>query len=503
MSADWPTVRLGDYCSKIGSGATPRGGASVYLDQGEICLIRSQNIYNDGFKPNGLVYITEESAEKLKNVIIEKGDILLNITGDSVARVCLARKEYLPARVNQHVAIIRPDPEEFDARYLRYLLASPAMQNFLLTIAAVGATRNALTKNMIETLEVSKPPLGIQTSIADNLESLDNKIELNRKTNQTLEHMAQAIFKSWFVDFEPTRAKMIIKAKGGNKLAQDLAAQAVIAGRITLAQLTELQADYSGLEAHLHPLVIAGFDERGLDYWQPEQLNITAALFPDALAESELGEIPEGWEGKEIKELSSKISKGTTPRKADIQKAEDAETIPFLKVRDISDDGEIKRTGLNKIPISIHIGAIKRSILQTNDILFSIAGTIGRVALIEEDLSNSNCNQAVAFIRLKEPDKYLELCRLNLVGNRVQDEVVSKVVQGVQANFSLAGLGEIQVVIPSEKLLASFNEKLGCICKKQRLLLNENRKLTDLRDFLLPKLLTGDLNVDQKEVVNG
>ena len=155
MSADWPTVRLGDYCSKIGSGATPRGGASVYLDQGEICLIRSQNIYNDGFKPNDLVYITEESAEKLKNVIVEKGDILLNITGDSVARVCLARKEYIPARVNQHVAIIRPEPEEFDARYLRYLLASPAIQNFLLTIAAVGATRSALTKNMIETLEVS------------------------------------------------------------------------------------------------------------------------------------------------------------------------------------------------------------------------------------------------------------------------------------------------------------------------------------------------------------
>jgi len=113
---DWPIVRLGDYCSKIGSGATPRGGASVYLDEGEICLIRSQNIYNDGFKTNGLVYITKESANKLKNVIVEDNDILLNITGDSVARVCLVEECYLPARVNQHVAIIRPDPEEFDPR---------------------------------------------------------------------------------------------------------------------------------------------------------------------------------------------------------------------------------------------------------------------------------------------------------------------------------------------------------------------------------------------------
>ena len=128
MSADWPIVRLGDYCSKVGSGATPRGGASVYLDTGEICLIRSQNIYNDGFRPDGLVYVTSESADKLKNVVVENNDILLNITGDSVARVCLAKEDYLPARVNQHVAIVRPFPEDFDVRYLRYLLVSPSMQ---------------------------------------------------------------------------------------------------------------------------------------------------------------------------------------------------------------------------------------------------------------------------------------------------------------------------------------------------------------------------------------
>ena len=207
----WPVVRLGDYCSKIGSGATPRGDASVYLKESEICLIRSHNIYNDGFKTNGLVYITEKSADKLKNVIVEKNDILLNITGDSVARVCLVDERHLPARVNQHVAIIRPDPQEFDPRYLRYLLVSPVMQNLLLTIAAVGATQNALTKNMIETLEISKPPLQVQVAIANNLESLDKKIELNHQTNQTLEQIAQAIFKSWFVDFEPVKAKIKTK----------------------------------------------------------------------------------------------------------------------------------------------------------------------------------------------------------------------------------------------------------------------------------------------------
>ena len=181
VGADWPMAQLGNYCTKIGSGATPRGGAKVYLEKGKICLIRSQNIYNDGFKPEGLVYITAESAKKLNNVVVEENDILLNITGDSVARVCLATKQYLPARVNQHVAIIRPNPEEFDPRYIRYVLASPNMQSYLLTIARAGATRNALTKSMIESFDIPKPEIEIQVSIADHLEAFENKIGLNNQ----------------------------------------------------------------------------------------------------------------------------------------------------------------------------------------------------------------------------------------------------------------------------------------------------------------------------------
>lgn len=107
MNSEWKLVKLKDYTDKIASGATPRGGSNVYFDIGNYCLIRSQNIYNKGFEASGLVYIDDEAAKKLKNVDIFKKDILLNITGDSVARVCIAPEDYLPARVNQHVALIR------------------------------------------------------------------------------------------------------------------------------------------------------------------------------------------------------------------------------------------------------------------------------------------------------------------------------------------------------------------------------------------------------------
>src|SRR5438132_14320480 len=147
MAVDgWAQIRLGDVCTKIGSGATPLGGASVYLDAGEVALIRSQNVYNDGFHHNGLTYITTEHAEELSNVEVRRGDVLLNITGDSVARCCQVDPAILPARVNQHVAIVRPDPDKLNPRFLRYSLVSPAMQQRLLSWAASGGTRNALTK---------------------------------------------------------------------------------------------------------------------------------------------------------------------------------------------------------------------------------------------------------------------------------------------------------------------------------------------------------------------
>ncbi|MBS0382282.1 MAG: restriction endonuclease subunit S, partial [Proteobacteria bacterium] len=121
-------LRLGAVCKKIGSGATPRGGNSVYLDKGEVALIRSQNVYNDGFRREGLVYLTDKHAAELANVEVEVDDVLLNITGDSVARSCQVASDVLPARVNQHVAIIRPDPKVLWPRFLRYVLVSSSMQ---------------------------------------------------------------------------------------------------------------------------------------------------------------------------------------------------------------------------------------------------------------------------------------------------------------------------------------------------------------------------------------
>lgn len=197
---EWKTVKLGDVCSKIGSGATPKGGKDAYLG-GPVSLIRSQNVLDFTFSKAGLAYISSEQAKKLNNVEIYSNDVLLNITGDSVARACIVPNEVLPARVNQHVAIIRGDKSQIYNEYILYHLQM--QKKYLLSLAQGGATRNALTKGMIEDIQIPLPPLCEQAHIVSILSSLDAKIENNNRINRNLEAQAQALFKSWFVDFEP------------------------------------------------------------------------------------------------------------------------------------------------------------------------------------------------------------------------------------------------------------------------------------------------------------
>ena len=185
--------KLADICSKIGSGATPRGGKEAYCEKG-ISLVRSQNVLDFSFSHDGLAFINNEQAAKLSNVEVFDGDVLLNITGDSVARACIMDSAFLPARVNQHVAIVRGKKSHVLNRYLLYFLQW--QKGYLLQLASAGATRNALTKGMLEQLEIDLPSLDEQKRIVAILGALDDKIELNNKINENLWKQMFAFYKN-------------------------------------------------------------------------------------------------------------------------------------------------------------------------------------------------------------------------------------------------------------------------------------------------------------------
>lgn len=177
----WEVYTLKSVTSKIGSGATPKGGNESYKDEG-ISLIRSLNVYNNSFKYKDLAHIDNEQAEALNNVAIECGDVLLNITGASVARCCIVPIDVLPARVNQHVSIIR-GKNIINNNFLNYLLTSHAYQSLLIMLSkSNGATREALTKGQLEALKIILPPLSLQQLFAKKIEAIEKQKELIKQS---------------------------------------------------------------------------------------------------------------------------------------------------------------------------------------------------------------------------------------------------------------------------------------------------------------------------------
>ena len=186
----WKVLSLKDVTSKIGSGSTPRGGASVYVEVGA-SFIRSQNVLDHGFSSDGLVRINKEAAYSLRGVEVRKGDVLINITGDSILRTCIVPDEVLPAHVSQHVAILRSNGL-IEPQVLQKWLSLEVMKDFMLGHSS-GGTRKAVTKGDLERFPVPVPPLAEQREIASVLGALDDKIESNHRMGDLLIQLARTM----------------------------------------------------------------------------------------------------------------------------------------------------------------------------------------------------------------------------------------------------------------------------------------------------------------------
>lgn len=401
---EWKEVRLGDVCTKIGSGATPSGGKEAYKG-GDYHLIRSQNVLDFAFSKDGLASINDEQANKLKNVEIIQGDVLLNITGDSVARCCIVPSEILPARVNQHVAIIRPRKEELDNNYLLYYLQYYKRQ--LLQIASAGATRNAITKAMIENLILPCPKnLADQRRIASILSSLDRKIELNNKINADLEEMAQAIFKNWFVDFEPFK------------------------------------------------------DGKFVD--------------------SELGMIPEGWKVGSPYEYV-KVVFGAPYKSAKFN--DNGEGLPLIRIRDLKDcNPQFYTPEILPQTEYVNMGDIVAG-MDAEFVPHIWKGNTGllnqRVCkLMPQQTSISN----LFVLYLMKPE--LEFVQSYKTGTTV-------------SHLGKADIDKFVVVLPPLKVVEECSKILDSILQRIKNISAESRTLSTLRDTLLPRLMSGELEVPE------
>jgi type I restriction enzyme S subunit len=187
LPAGWRWVRLGDHSIKVGSGITPRGGQASYHSTG-IPLIRSQNVDYNLFLAEGLAFISREQDEAMEGSRVQEGDVLLNITGASIGRVCVVPEKICPANVNQHVSILRFGGDVQPA-FLSYYLSTPGFQKFILE-AQAGATRQALTKALIENFQIPFTSLAEQKHVAGLLREQMAAVE---KARQAAEEELQTI----------------------------------------------------------------------------------------------------------------------------------------------------------------------------------------------------------------------------------------------------------------------------------------------------------------------
>lgn len=261
----------------------------------------------------------------------------------------------------------------------------------------------------------------------------------------------------------------------------------------TLSDIDEKIETNNQINKKLEEMAQAIFKQWFVDFEFPNEDGEPYKSSGGKMVESELGMIPMGWDIKIIGDLTKVVSKGTTPRKNDIDIATDDNVIKFLKVKDIGDDGIIDLSDIEYIPQSVHLNQLKRSILEYKDILISIAGTIGRVSYVDDELIDSNTNQAVAFVRLNDINRYFLIVMYKFKSNEFQNSIKSKVVQGVQANISLTVIKNEKIVIPNENILQRYNCITNDIFDKNTLISKENNRLKAIRDTLLPKLMSGEI----------
>ncbi|MFC5469282.1 restriction endonuclease subunit S [Cohnella suwonensis] len=195
---EWLVEKLKGITTKIGSGATPKGGKESYHNEG-ICLIRSMNVHNGVFKYDQLAHLDDEQATQLDNVIVKANDILINITGASVARSCIVPTDVLPARVNQHVSIVRVKEEKGTSEYINKLFTTDSFQNFLLAIGgAGGATREAITKHQLQELDIPLPPLPLQNQFAEIVAKIEEQKVFVKKAIDETQQLFDSLMSEYF-----------------------------------------------------------------------------------------------------------------------------------------------------------------------------------------------------------------------------------------------------------------------------------------------------------------
>ena len=359
-----------------------------------------------------------------------------------------------------HVIRCRVSQELADPHFYYYFFSSPAGRALMESIVEQGAGASGIRGSDLAELSVPWIDPIFQRRVAGVLSQIDDKISFNRRIIQTLEAMAQAIFQSWFVDFDPVKAKIAAKAEGRDPLR---AAMSVISGKAA-AELDALPPE------------------------QREQLAATAALFPDEMEESEVEEVPKGWSVGTLSNFAS-FQNGYAFKTKDWTDSGH----PVVKIGNVK-PGIIDLSGCSLVAHET-VNGLDRFALKKGDLLVGMTGYVGETGLVPALYSVAYLNQRVGRISTVNgvSDIGYPFCLVRDPAYKAYAE--SKAHGSAQANVSGKDLMDYQAVVPDAGVLKIFNAQVAKIINALLSYHEENQSLAALRDTLLPRLLSGELLV--------
>ncbi len=442
MGSEWASVTIEELAaaSENALATGPFGsriGSRFFVESG-VPVIRGSNLCEDTsvrLKDDGLVFLSPEKAREFARSTVHDGDLVFTCWG-TVDQVGLVdrRATFREYVISNKQMKLTPDPSRADSLFLYYLFSSRDVRAQI-RARAIGSSVPGFNLGQLRGIRIGLPPLREQRRIARILGTLDDKIELNRKMSEMLEAMARALFKSWFVDFDPVRAKMEGRWRRGQSLP--------------------------GLPAHLND------------------------LFPDHLVDSELGEIPEGWEVVTFGDVVEQLRDNANPLES-----------PNVVFRHFSIPA-FDRDQWPKAELGESIKSQKSRVLPGVVLLSKLNPEIERVWLVGAQADDwAVCSTEFLVLRPRPPHaRSYAYCLARSPGFRQQLEGL---VTGTSKSHQRAPVGSILglgVVRPPDPLPVLFERTAWPLLERTLGCRREARILSALRNTLLPRLIAGDLRV--------
>lgn len=412
-----------------------------FSSKGYCLFLNTGNVTKNGFNFSDCMFISEEKDNALRKGKLQRNDIVLTTRG-TVGNVALYDEKvaYSDVRINSGMVIFRFNTSKILPQYAYYYLTSPFFRGAI-EKACSGSAQPQLPIRDIKSLDFLYPSLSEQKRIAGILSTFEDKIELNRQMSKTLEAMAEALFKSWFVDFEPVRAKIAAIENGKDP---ELAAIMSISGK-TESQLAEIKTS--------HPDAYS-------------ELAHTASLFPSAMVESEQGKIPEGWQAVQLKDVTTQITARIGERKCQVLSAVNSGEL-VLSVEHFNKQVFSKETNKYIIvkpntyaynPSRINIGSLGRN-------KFDFAGCVSPI-----------------YVVFSVAEEYISFFDQFFASQTFKNEVLLRASGSVRQALNYSDFGQIALQCPPLSIMQAFNEKIDIILQKLSALSAEIQTLSNLRD---------------------